>query len=366
MTLVLGPANSGKMGLALRWCQERLSCRPVFVVPTGPDTVNLNLEMVRRAGALIAQSPTVTFDGLVALVLGSRPHYLSGFQREIVLQRLLQETPVPSLEGAAALPGTASALGGLLLELEESGEHPGQLEKAFNHWRDSRALGKSLAEDLARLLPAYAAAKAELGATDRPIAVIEATARVGAQAEVRSGKQRGGQGGAWDRPVICYGFTSFTPGQRRLLHAIAAGAPVLVTLPYERGREINLTSDSEFQEWERAAERIVEMGPPPLDVGSYVPYYVLISGAVAIVCWLLAVNIAIWKLRCTGNSKGRSSNATPVKGEKSASLNSASRACAANPVTATAKTVMKMTFIQRAVCFISFSSSVAGMRESRR
>ena len=273
LTLVLGPANSGKMGLALRWWQERLSRRPVFVVPTGPDTVNLNLEMVRRAGALIAQSPAVTFDGLVALVLGSRPHYLSGFQREIVLQRLLQEIPVRSLEGAAALPGTASALGGLLLELEESGEHPGQLEKAFKHWRDSRASGKSLAEDLARLLPAYAAAKAELGATDRPIAVIEATARVGAQAEVRSGKQREGQGGAWDRPVICYGFTSFTPGQRRLLHAIAAGAPVLVTLPYERGREINLTSDSEFQEWERAAERIVEMGPQPASFASPALYF---------------------------------------------------------------------------------------------
>ena len=109
LTLVLGPANSGKMGLALRWWQERLSRRPVFVVPTGPDTVNLNLEMVRRAGALIAQSPAVTFDGLVALVLGSRPHYLSGFQREIVLQRLLQEIPVRSLEGAAALPGAVPA-----------------------------------------------------------------------------------------------------------------------------------------------------------------------------------------------------------------------------------------------------------------
>ena len=37
---------------------------------------------------------------------------------------------------------------------------------------------------------------------------------------------------------------------------------------------------------------IVEMGRPPFDVKSYVPYYALILAAVGLVCWLLAVNIA--------------------------------------------------------------------------
>lgn len=37
---------------------------------------------------------------------------------------------------------------------------------------------------------------------------------------------------------------------------------------------------------------IVELGPPPIDLKSFVPYYILIFGAVALVCWLLAVNIA--------------------------------------------------------------------------
>jgi two-component system sensor histidine kinase CpxA len=36
---------------------------------------------------------------------------------------------------------------------------------------------------------------------------------------------------------------------------------------------------------------ISEMGPPPLDIGSYLPYYALILGAVALLCWLLALNI---------------------------------------------------------------------------
>ncbi len=37
---------------------------------------------------------------------------------------------------------------------------------------------------------------------------------------------------------------------------------------------------------------IVELGPPPIDLKSFLPYYILIFGAVALVCWLLAVNIA--------------------------------------------------------------------------
>ncbi len=37
---------------------------------------------------------------------------------------------------------------------------------------------------------------------------------------------------------------------------------------------------------------IIEMGPPPFEFKSYLPYYLLILGAVALVCWLLAVNIA--------------------------------------------------------------------------
>ena len=37
---------------------------------------------------------------------------------------------------------------------------------------------------------------------------------------------------------------------------------------------------------------VVEMKPPPMEWQSYLPYYALIFGAVALVCWLLALNIA--------------------------------------------------------------------------
>jgi two-component system sensor histidine kinase CpxA len=37
---------------------------------------------------------------------------------------------------------------------------------------------------------------------------------------------------------------------------------------------------------------IIEFGPPQVDLKSFLPYYILIFGAVALVCWLLAVSIA--------------------------------------------------------------------------
>jgi two-component system sensor histidine kinase CpxA len=36
---------------------------------------------------------------------------------------------------------------------------------------------------------------------------------------------------------------------------------------------------------------ISQMDPPPIDIGNYLPYYALILGAVALLCWLLALTI---------------------------------------------------------------------------
>jgi signal transduction histidine kinase len=55
-------------------------------------------------------------------------------------------------------------------------------------------------------------------------------------------------------------------------------------------RVVMATSDDGRYHW------LIEMGPPPFEFRSYLPYYLLIFAAVAFVCWLLAVNIA-WPLR---------------------------------------------------------------------
>ena len=67
-----------------------------------------------------------------------------------------------------------------------------------------------------------------------------------------------------------------------LATASPAGAP-----PPMRGSWVAAAvSDDGRYRW------IAESGPPPVDVRRFLPYYLLILGAVALVCWLLAVNIA--------------------------------------------------------------------------
>jgi two-component system sensor histidine kinase CpxA len=55
--------------------------------------------------------------------------------------------------------------------------------------------------------------------------------------------------------------------------------------PFQRRPVIVATSGDGQYRW------IVQMGPPPFDIRSFIPYYILIFAAVAFVCWLLAVNI---------------------------------------------------------------------------
>ena len=120
LTLVLGPANSGKMGHVLAWWRERLPQKPVVVVPTAPDALEFSLEMAGRAGCLVGQSRALTFDGLVRLVVGQSPRYTADVERDLVLTRVLGETPLEALRDAVRFPGAVVALGRLLLQLAES------------------------------------------------------------------------------------------------------------------------------------------------------------------------------------------------------------------------------------------------------
>ena len=58
-----------------------------------------------------------------------------------------------------------------------------------------------------------------------------------------------------------------------MLLAIAAEAPVLMTLSYEREREINLTSRAELEDWEGGAARVIDMAAQPQAYSSPVLYY---------------------------------------------------------------------------------------------
>jgi hypothetical protein len=243
LTLVLGPANSGKMGRVLEWWRRRLTLGPVVVAPTGPDSQELTLEMVRRAGALVGVSPALTFDGLVAEVLGRRPRYSSSFQRYLILRRILDEIPLSGLEPMVKFPGTLAALSLLLQRLEESGRTGSQIENILQTWAGSDPAAADLAADVARAARSYEAMRAVQGLTDRPAAVRAASARAD----------------LWEHPVALYGFTSFTPGHRAFVEALSRHVPVMLTLPFERSRPFNLANADEVLRWETLAREVIEL-----------------------------------------------------------------------------------------------------------
>jgi RecB family exonuclease len=245
ITLMVGPANSGKMGRVLEWWQERLAWRPVVVVPTGPDAWELSAEMAQRVGGLVGQSPAVTFDGLVRLLLGRSPRYAGDFERTLLVSRLFQSTRTDSLRRAGHLPGLATSLSMLLLQLSESGKTPEEIDAILARWARGEPEAAPLAGDIRRLATAYTAASGRLGRTDRPTVLREAI--------------RVAQG--WDRPVAFYGFTSFTPGQRGLVAELSGHAAILVAFTYDRGRGINLCTPEELAWWEERSAELVEMTP---------------------------------------------------------------------------------------------------------
>jgi RecB family exonuclease len=252
LTLVIGPANSGKMGRALDWWAGRLAARPVVVAPTIADAQALTGEMVRRAGALLGPPPAVTFDGLVRLILGGSPRYVTELERSILVARLLEEVPAPSRGLAPGLPGVAAAAGRLLEEWAESGRSPEEVSGVLERWGATESDAADLAADLRDLVGAYAGLCRELGLADHSGALQAAVAAAA----------------GWTRPVVLYGFTSFTPGQRALVAALAGRAEVLLTLSRDRTRSVDLVTAAECAAWESLADQVEEATPRALAYSS--------------------------------------------------------------------------------------------------
>ena len=248
LTLVLGPANSGKLGLVLAWWEARLASRPLIVVPTSPDARNLSAEMAQRAGALVGQAPAITFDGLVRLLLGRSPHYAGDFERSLLISQLLYDSPPHAPGFSARFPGTVAVAGALLEQLGDSGRSPEEIEHVLTRWASVEKDSALLAADVHRLLVGYRELRDRLGLSDRSDSAREALLPAC----------------AWTRPLALYGFTSFTLAQRRLIAALARATEVVLAFDYERTRARGLTTEAELASWEAMAAQTVELTPRTL------------------------------------------------------------------------------------------------------
>jgi RecB family exonuclease len=243
LTLVLGPANSGKLGRVREWWQQRLARQPLVVVPTAPDAHSLSAEMAERWGAVVGQSLAVTFDGLVRRLLGRSPQYVSGFDRALLASHLLYEHPPGTPGFSARFPGTTGVTARILEQLGDSGRAPDDIARALSRWGAADDSSASLAADLLGLYKGYVDLRDRLGLTDRSDAAREALSAAA----------------GWGHPLALYGFTSFTLAQRALVAALARSTEVLLVLDHERAGDRGLTTREELAVWERAAISVEDM-----------------------------------------------------------------------------------------------------------
>jgi hypothetical protein len=210
LTLLVGPANAGKVAGLLDRYVAALDRDPFLVVPNRGEVDRIERDLLRRSPVLLGGS-IGTFDDLFRRVAAGgpgAPTLISPAQRALVLARVVTRTGLGRMSVSARFGGFAEGLGEALRELEAGFVDPGDLDG-----------------DLGALYGAYRDECARLGAWD-----LEALRR-------RAAELVGSDLGAWDAtPVFVYGFEDLGGAQWRLLEGLAARVDVCVSLPYEPGR----------------------------------------------------------------------------------------------------------------------------------
>jgi len=210
LSLIVGPANAGKVELLLDRYLASLQSEPVLIVPNRSDVDFVERELLARRPALLAGT-IGTFDDVFERIAqaggeGRRP--LPRVQRGFVVRRAIAAVALNGLSESAQSGGFADALADSIAELESGLLDPAQLEG-----------------DVSRLYAAYRAELDRLGLIDRELLQRIAVERLRSDLDAWHGE-----------PVFAYGFEDLTSAQWALLEALAARVDVSVSLPYEPGR----------------------------------------------------------------------------------------------------------------------------------
>ncbi|MGH3001397.1 MAG: PD-(D/E)XK nuclease family protein [Gaiellaceae bacterium] len=210
LSLLAGPAHSGKVALLLERYLARLDDEPVLIVPNRSDVDRVEHDLLARCGCLLAGT-IGTFDDLFGRLVAADPDrrpVAADAQRALLVRRALAATSLNGLTRSARTAGFAEALSQTLGELEA-----GLLEPA------------DLTGDLAALYAAYRAELDRVGLWDRDLLRRRAAERLNSELDAWHGE-----------PVFAYGFEDLTGAEWSLLEALAGRADVQVSLPYEPAR----------------------------------------------------------------------------------------------------------------------------------
>src|SRR3954454_13199747 len=209
LSLVVGPANAGKVALLLERFSAAVDRDPYLIVPHRSDVERAERDLVARFGGLVGGS-IGTFDdlfGRIARRAGARP-VMTEMQQTLLLRRATSQAALNGLSSSARSQGFVDALRDAVRELGAALVSPDELDG-----------------DLGRLYAAYRAELDRLALWDRDLLRAHAVQRLEGGCEPWQGQ-----------PVFAYGFEDLTAAEWRLVQALAGRAEVTVSLPYEPGR----------------------------------------------------------------------------------------------------------------------------------
>src|SRR5215210_4154616 len=139
LSLLVGPANAGKVALLLERFLTTAAREPFLIVPNRSDVDRVERDLLRRRPSLIGGS-IGTFDDLFRRVAGEGPRVLSDAQRVLVLRRVLGDAALNGLSRSARFAGFADELARTLSELEAGLVDPDRLPHDLGAlYRDYRA-----------------------------------------------------------------------------------------------------------------------------------------------------------------------------------------------------------------------------------
>src|SRR5439155_13471940 len=130
LTLLVGPANAGKVALLVDRYLAALDSDPVLIVPYGSDVERIERELLARSGALLA-GQIGTFDDLFERLArdgGSQRPVVTDAQRQLIVRTAVSAASLNGLGPSARFTGFADALGAALVELESGFVEPGELD----------------------------------------------------------------------------------------------------------------------------------------------------------------------------------------------------------------------------------------------
>ena len=210
LSLLVGPANAGKVEQLLEQFRDEIERGPFLVVPNVGDIERSQRDLLRRSPALF-YGRVGTFDDLFRELAtkASTRRQLGENGRRFVVRSLLVEAKLDSFTRSARFGGFLDALVESFVELESALIEPARVEG-----------------ELGSLYALYLTELERLESADRELGRWQVADRLATELD------------AWpsERPLFVYGFEDLSGAQWRLLDAIAARADVTVALPYEPGR----------------------------------------------------------------------------------------------------------------------------------